>query len=374
MSRFHDPKRLGSLTEKQFNQAVREAIKPLRTEKEKEAAFEKYRLRWKHLSATHQAPKPEIVPQHKEATPKPVRADIMTWETFEATFKELIPQDQWDLISERFGKMIEEQSYEPVVDPSTLKEGDAIKLELHGKPLDGRFLKALGVDDEGIQSFLVRFERSGQEISVTADMILVPHEAPQPEVVWEEEVLEVVTPPEEQKSESFKLGDRVTAAVAFSDGSTRTISGTVMLTGIHQETLKAAVYSPALPESDQHILLIDQSKLRPSRGEEIARAIIAETGFSPKEVVKVSNRPGERFRVVGHRTTSGVLEVELVPNSLFGYSTTREWLERIEALQNGTEPNNPAELETLRTKVQKIFASSTVWEPVANIERLRKKE
>jgi hypothetical protein len=274
--------------------------------------------------------------------------------------------------------MIEEQSYEPVVDPSTLKEGATIKLQLteQGKPLDGTFLKALGVDDEGIQSFLVRFERSGQEMSVTADMILVQHATPESEKeeVWEEEVLEVVAPPEEQKSESFKLGDRITAEVAFSDGSTRTISGTVMLTGIHQETLKAAVYSPELPESDQHILLIDQSKLRPSRGEAIARTIIAETGFSPKEVVKVTRKPGERFRVVGYRTTSGALEIELVPDALFGYSTIREWLERIEALQNGTEPSDPAELETLRTKVQKFFASSTVWEPAANIERLRKKE
>lgn len=372
MSRFYDPKRLGSLSEEQFNQAVRQVLKPL-PEKDKEAAFEKYRIRWKHLHETAKVPAVETPPKE---TSKAVHGDFMSWADFKNAFEQAIPAGQWDQIAEMFGSptTAEQTFYEPATDLTMPTEQSIIRVQLteNGTALDATFLKPLGKDAEGLSSYLVELKQSKKTMEVTADMILVPRT---PLTQTEEEILEVIAPePERNVVDRFKLGDHIVLSVMLPDGTTRTISGVVMLAGIHEERLKAAVYSHDLPEADQRIVVVEQSALQLAKGEELSRAIERETGFSPREPVEVSRTPGEIYRVVGTKIEAGVTKLELVPKFLFTYSLVRDALKRIEAIRLGTEPKSPTELEDLHNSIRAVFEPQTIWEPIDQVKTLRKTE
>lgn len=399
--RFEGKEQRGTLKENEFLAAVGEIIE--RKEKNGEltspegvreafarfrGSYDKARKEQLKKVVDQSTKKSSIVTEKKEEKSEIPRVEsILTMEEFQEAYEKIITKEQWEEIAERFESQSESKELVSP-DPTTLRNGDDVLVQLSGSdianPLKAIFLKPLGADKEGIESYSVQLKESGHSVSVTVNMIMVPKQSIKQEAIPaepmanEEEIVEIITeePPVAPTKEKidFAAGDYVTARVRMNDGSERTINGQIALIGFTKKEkggVKAAVFSHTLPATDQRVVIIDQSALQLSPGEVIAHRIKNETGFSPKELVKVSDNKNEIYRVVGTDMSSGTLLLELVPNFLFGYSSVREWLKRIEAINYSEQPAEIKEREKLKNKIDVLFANYTIKRPKEDVVHIK---
>lgn len=376
--RFENPEQRGTLTEGEFLKAVGELIekKGFASKEGKQRAFARFResydnARKKQLAKewAQRAAKPATAAKMEEKHELIPQAEIMSWEELQETYKDRIPPEQWDTVAKAKGALEKAEEFESVTDPQQLIPDSRVKVRVSdtGEWVGGIFKKRLE------NKFIIRLN-NGADIDVTIDDI----KAHKPIEIDTEELVALLPEPEheqvkpvEAQAPSFFPNERVVATKVNPDGSLSIVRGIVMVAGLHNPDNPdggpcVLIFSTSSKNGKEEYIFADQSSVKLEPGELEAREIKQKTGFSPKEVVRIGDRP-ELYRVTGFDAKTEKLE--LVPNDLLFDEEIKQILKRIVTIQRENRLGSEDELLGLQKEIQRISTERTIWEDRGSVHR-----